>query len=313
VLDETPPLVTALQESGTTVQLLLAWRAENAPAFPPTYRIERVDIADAVGPQLLGYALTAAETVDHGTQLAYDPEYTLRSSQYFTLERKDWPGGNLFERLGDFLNLDRFDRKRLTKPRLYTVAVQTSNGNAFFGNGMSALQVLGQKRGAFNLVWDGSTFNAFTDSVATFSSSFDWVAWQDRLYILNLAGFHMEFRDAAELRQAVRDHVNQITRGRLKIQNADALVARCEANVAMAAKLRRIADHGIQEYDIDALKQYAEDYALDLEWIGDAVVFKDTFARQWDVLILLDEDRTEGPVSHRKYESSSKRVLPTVP
>jgi hypothetical protein len=232
----------------------------------------------------------------------------LKDHEYFELERSDLPGSNFFDELADFQNLPMFKRERLTKPRLYVVAVQTAEGNAFFGKRMAYLKVLHQKAGLFATVWDGSTFNSLTDSVATFSTSFDWTLWNDTLYVLDAAGFHAEFRDSDALRKAVADHVGTITKS-LAIKNADKLIDRCRANVAMASKLKRIAEHGLYTRPVSELQQYAEKFGIEVEWQGDVLVFDDSFEGQWSVLKLLDEDRTEGPVTHRHYESAAKREV----
>jgi hypothetical protein len=301
----------AVADPEASTQLLLAWRRSDTAAFPPSYRVELVDLDQGVAATFRAFAASTAPIVDSGNVIPYDPEYLLRAGECFVLPKADWPGGDLFSQLDDFLNRDRFARRRLTKPRLYVLAVASPKGTAFFGKTMGALRVLSQKPGMFAAVWDGSTFNALAESVATFSSTFDWVIWQERLYVLNAAGFHAEFRDNDSIKQAVRTHVEAITSGILKISNSEALITRCQANVAMASKLQRIADQGIQRHDIDELKKYASEYEIAVEWDGDSLVFEDTFTTQWSILILLDEDRTEGPVSHRKYEASSKRVLET--
>ena len=217
-------------------------------------------------------------------------------------------GSNLFSDLIDFQNCPVFKKQRLAKPRLYVVAIQSPNGTGFFGKRMAYLKVLSQKKSLFAAVWDGSTFNALTDSVATFSTRFDWVLWNSVLYILDGNGFHAEFRDSAALKKAVGEHVDAIC-VKLAIKNSDKLVERCRSNVQMASKLKRIAERGLQDQPVAALKKYASDYKIPVTWEGDALVFDDSFAGQWAILNLLDEDRTEGPVSHRKYESAAKREI----
>jgi hypothetical protein len=283
--------------------LTLAWR----PASP-FYKVELVEIEEDVSNTFLTYARGAADTLAAGVEIPYDPEWPLKDHEYFSLPRVDLPGSNLFDDLEDFQNLDRFMKKRLTKPRLYVVAVQTPAGNAFFGKRMAYLKVLAQKRDAFAAVWDGSTFNVLTNSVATFSPDFDWALWDDILYILDGAGFHAEFRDSKALKEAVEEHVTTITQT-LPIKNVDQLIERCRSNVQMASKLKRIAERGLQTEPVDRLKQYATDYAIPVAWEEDVLVFDGTFEGQWSILKLLDEDRTEGPVSHRKYESAAKREV----
>ena len=148
--------------------LILAWRTT-----APDYRVELVDLQEDVSTQFLTYARRAAERLGEGTPIPYDPEWHLRDHEFFTLTASEFPTGNLFSQLSDFQNLKTFKRKNLTKPKLYVVAVQTSGHTALFGKRMAYLQVLKQKAGAFAAVWDGSTFNVLSESVATFSPQFD--------------------------------------------------------------------------------------------------------------------------------------------
>lgn len=73
-------------------------------------------------------------------------------------------------------------------------------------------------------------------------------------------------------------------------------------------KLEKVARGGIWREPVATLKKYSEQYGLTVEWGSDGgLVFDDSFEKQWEILKLLDEDRTRGPVSGRKYESSAKR------
>jgi hypothetical protein len=296
-------LVVALAGENANAHLLLAWRPS-----PPHYDVELVELEADVSEAFLKYARDVATALASGSHIPYDPEWPLKSHEYFELPEADLPGSNLFDDLKDFQNRPTFKKHRLKKPRLYVVAMQTPQGNAFFGKRMAYLKVLTQKRGMFAAVWDGSTFNALTDSVATFSTSFDWVLWDGVLYILDGNAFHAEFRDVAALREAVEEHVTTITKT-LKIKNSDELIERCRLNVQMASKLKRIAANGLHTQSVDVLKEYATDYNISVDWDEDALVFDGTFEGQWSILKLLDEDRTEGPVSHRKYESAAKREV----
>jgi hypothetical protein len=256
-----PSLVNALDDPETSAQLVFAWRRQEVTTFPWAYRVELVDLAETVVAEFRKYATAGAKVVDAGNSIEYDPEYRLRQGECFVLTRDEWPGGDLFTQLESYLTLPRF-AQNLTKPRLYVLAVSSRTGNAFFGKTMGALQVLNRTKGAFSAIWDGSTFNALAESMATFSKSFDWVIWQDKLFVLNAAGFHAEFRDNEAIKRAVSEHVAAITSGTLQIRNSEALISRCQMNVALAAKLKHIAEQGIQQYDVATLKKYSADYGI---------------------------------------------------
>ncbi len=292
----------ALDEA--TTHLILGWRGD-----PARYRLELVELEQSVGTVFLNNAKRVAEQLGERDVLAYDPEWPLREHEYFELGDDELPGGHLFTDLADFHNLRTFKRKRLTKPKLYIVAVQTPDGSAFFGKRMAYLKVLSQSPSMFAAVWDGSTFNALNDSVATFSTKFDWVYWAQTLYVLDSANFHAEFRDATALKDAVAAHVQNIAE-HLTIHNADAMTARCQTSVPMASKLRRVAERGLHLTSSPAqLRDYATRYKIEVQWDADDLIFDGSLEGQWAILKLLDEDRTEGPLSHRHYESATKREV----
>jgi Domain of unknown function (DUF4868) len=305
--DNQEPLadLLALTEDATTGTFLtLAWKTA-----APDYRVCLVELEDDVSKPFLNYAHTEAASLASGTRIDYDPEWILKDHEYFELALDEFPTTNLFDELSDFQNLDSFAKKNLTKPKLYVVALQGSEESAFFGKQMAYLQVLKQKAGLFAAVWDGSTFNALTDSVATFSQRFDWVVWRDTLYIQDANAFHREFRSLEVLLAAVSGHVEGICT-RVSILNAESMIKRCQSSVKMASKLKRISERGLHlSSSIDELKQYAIDYDIGVTWSSDALVFDGSLESQWDILKLLDEDRTEGPLTHRHYESAAKREV----
>ncbi len=297
-------LLAAVEEISSRPFLILAWRTT-----PPDYRVELAQLEDNVGQEFLSHARRAAARLSEAAYIAYDPEWLLRDHEYFALAKDEFPSTNLFDKVSDFQQLLTFHRRNLTKPKLYVVAVQSSGEVALFGKRMAYLQVLKQKPGVFAAVWDGSTFNALGDSVATFSAQFDWILWREVLYILDAGSFHAEFRDLVALRDAVAAHVASIST-RVGIVNADAMIARCQSNVQMASKLKRISERGLQLTSTPAqLMQYAKDYGIGVAWQGNQLVFDGSLEGQWNILKLLDEDRTEGPITHRHYESAAKREV----
>ena len=289
--------------------LLLGWR-ESAGA----YRVRRVQMDDDLAEHFLDLARKVAkDLLSERLEVPYDPEWPLKDHEYFALPNDPPVGGDLFELLEDYTNLDFFNRRDLTKPRLYVVAVHTADGIAFFGKRMGAsLSVLSRrKRGVVRAVFDGSTFTELEASVATFSTTFDWIVWpgaKGTMYVLNAREFHAEFRDIPALMKNVEDNVLAI-RSKIEIENHEKFIERCQRNVPMASKLKHVVEHGILGWDIADIRKYSVDYDLKIQWNGDNLVFEDSIEGQWNILKLLDEDRTEGPVSHRHYESAAKRQI----
>lgn len=297
-------LARAVANPSAQAHLTLAWR--NAP---PAYTVQLVTIDSSVAQRFLDLARDAADQLaTQRVRVKYDTEWPLGLHEYFALTDDEIPGENLFDDLTDFLNLERFHKRSLTSPRVYTVAVQTSAGLALFGKRMAYLKILNRKKGVFAAVWDGSTFSDLEASVATFATTFDWLLWDDVLYVLDAKNFHAEFRDNEAIRRAVADHVDTI-RQTIGIQGADELVARCQSSVPMASKLKHVVETGIWREPISTLKKYAVERGIDVVWDKDELVFDGSIERQFAILKLLGEDRTHGPVSGRTYDSAAKQVV----
>jgi hypothetical protein len=297
-------LVGLVTADDATAHLTLAWRPS-----PGHYAVHRVEIEADLSEEFLEYAgASAGHLADERVAVPYNPEWPLKGNEYFALSGQEIPGGNLFPDLADFLSLPRFQRKALRKPRLYTVAVQAEAGTALFGKRMAYLKQLGRRKGRFSATWDGSTFNELEVTVATFSTGFDWVLWDEVLYVLDAKNFHAEFRDQEALREAVQGHVDQI-RSRIEIIGADDFAERCKRSVPLASKLQSVIENGIWEKPIPELKAYATQRGIPVEWDGDALVFDGSIDRQSAILKLLDEDRTHGPVSGRTYDSAAKQAV----
>jgi hypothetical protein len=297
-------LLHDVEDASARTHLTLAWRTSG-----PEYRVELVELENDVSKVFLGNARQVAHQLAEGSRIDYDPEWPLKEHEYFQLGHDELPNTDLFDQLSDFQNLTTFKKKRLVKPRLYVVAIQSNKRTVLFGRRMAYLQVLKQSPSVFAAVWDGSTFNALEDSVATFAKLFDWIASEDSLFVLDAGGFHAEFRDTAALKAAVADHVAAIAE-KVGIVNADQMVARCQSSVPMASKLKRVAERGLHLTATPAeMKDYAVKFGITVTWDGDSLVFDGSLEGQWSILKLLDEDRTEGPVTHRHYESAAKREI----
>lgn len=305
--NERKDLLAAVSDDGANANLLLVWRKAQ-----DEYACHRVQMDEDLATEFMNLVQEAArDLLEERHLVAYDPEWPLGDHQFFAIPNDPPVGGNLFVSLADYANLPWFKKANLTKPSLYVVAVWTQGGVAFFGKRMSQLQVLGRRNKVLGLTWDGSVFHELHGSVATFARDFDWILWPNAtgtMYVVNAAGFHAQFRDTAELRAAVDGHVLRITE-KIAIENAGELAERCRRSVPMASKLKRVVEDGILDWPIAELRKYGEERGIAVVWSGDALVFDGSIEGQWNILKLLDEDRTEGPVSGRTYESSSKRKI----
>ena len=56
----------------------------------------------------------------------------------------------------------------------------------------------------------------------------------------------------------------------------------------------------------EVLRNYGQEYGIAVDWNGDRMVFDGSVEKQWNILRLLDEARTLGPVTGKHWETSSK-------
>jgi hypothetical protein len=303
--DPRSDLQVALRSDEASASLVLAWRKDQA-----SYRVERAQLTDDLRTHFLKLCRTTADDLLNGRRkVDYDPEWHLASDEHFEVPNDPAPGGDLFKQLADYLNVGWFTRGNMTKPTLYVVPVWTPSGTAFFGRRTAQLSVLGRRSKLLKLTWDGEVFDELHDSVVTFSPDFDWVVWpnvEGTMYVLNAVGFHAVFRDLAAVRASVDANVAALT-AKIAIENTQEFAERCRVMVPMASKLQRVVSDGLMNRPIADLKKYAQERKIDVTWNGNALVYENSIEKQWNILKLLNEDHTLGPVSGRTFDSPVKR------
>jgi hypothetical protein len=116
----------------------------------------------------------------------------------------------------------------------------------------------------------------------------------------------MMFRDIPALMAQVDAHLTIITQ-HVGIKNLDAFADRIKSMPGMMVKLQGIIERAdMHTRPAPELRQYAVDYSIHVEWDGDEMVFDDSVEHQWNILRLLDEARTLGPVTGKHWDTSSK-------
>jgi hypothetical protein len=124
--------------------------------------------------------------------------------------------------------------------------------------------------------------------------------------VLNKKNFHAMFRDIPALVAKVEEHVAAI-RTHIEIDNADEFVARIKAYPSMMVKLQRIIERAdMHTRPPDQLRNYGQEYGIAVDWNGDRMVFDGSVEKQWNILRLLDEARTLGPVTGKHWETPTK-------
>jgi Kiwa KwaB-like protein len=250
----------------------------------------------------------AVELRDERTGRAYDPQWHLDTGEFFHVSNQPPIGGDLFAKLASFATAQQFkDRRRLRQPNAWIVVAQLDDGSiAHLGARITAKAVLDRNSKILRVVYREDGFDALDDTVITFGEGFDWIAWQNVMIVLNATNFHAMFRDIPALVAQVDANIASVTQ-HVAIENLDELRARIKSFPGMMVKLQGIVDRAdMHTRPPDVLRNYAAEYDIDIDWDGDSMIFDGSVERQWNILRLLDEARTLGPVTGKHWDTSSK-------
>jgi hypothetical protein len=239
---------------------------------------------------------------------AYDPQWDLGSEEFFFLSNEPPVGGNLFAKLPGFASLREFkERRRIRQPNAWVVIAQLDDGTiAYFGARITAKSVLERNSKILRIVYREDAFDTLDDTVITFGEGFDWIGWQGVMIVLHAVNFHAMFRDIPALVAQVDANINAVI-AHVGIENLEAFRARVKAFPGMMVKLQGIIDRAdMHTRPPQVLRKYASEYSIAVDWQGENMVFDGSVEKQWNILRLLDEARTLGPVTGKHWDTSSK-------
>jgi hypothetical protein len=238
----------------------------------------------------------------------YDPEWDLREREYFLLDNEPPVGGDFFPQLTEFASLPAYeDRRRQRRPNAWLVVAQLPDETlAYVGARITPARVLERTGRKLRLVYREGAFDSLDETVVTLSPSFDWLAWKGALLVLDAKNFHQTFRDIPALIAKVDEHLAAVTE-HVPVANLDDLATRIKSYPAMMVKLQRIVERAdMHTRPAQVLREYGEEYSIPVDWDGDTMIFDGAVERQWNILRLLDEARTLGPVTGKHWDTSSK-------
>jgi hypothetical protein len=294
----------AAQAASATVQVCFAYKDS-----PTDWKFRRLPLHGGLQEDFRVRIESAAQTLrDELVGRAYDPEWDLQPQEFFYLSNEPPVGGNFFAQLAGFADLPDFDeRKRIRAPSAWVVVAQLDDNTlAYFGARVTPSAILRRNSPALRIVYRDNAFDTLDDTVVTLSPDFHWVAWQDVIIVLDKNNFHAMFRDIPALVAKVEEHMATVTQ-HIGIDNANDFVMRIKAYPAMMVKLQRIIDRAdMHTRPPEVLRDYGQEYGIAVDWNGDRMVFDGSVEKQWNILRLLDEARTLGPVTGKHWETSSK-------
>ena len=285
----------AAKTAAAIVQVVFAYKNS-----PTDWQFRRLPLHGSLQEEFRSRVEAAAvELRDARFGRAYDPEWDLQPQEFFYLSNDPPAGGNFFAQLSGFANLPDFeDRRRVRVPNSWIVIAQLEDDTlAYFGARITAAAMLRRNSPTLRIVYRENEFDTLDDTVVTLSPAFHWIVWQDAMIVLDKNNFHAMFRDIPALVAKVEEHVATVTQ-HIGIDNVDGFVSRIKAYPAMMVKLQRIIDRAdMHTRPPEVLRNYGNEYGIDVDWNDDRMVFDDSVEKQWNILRLLDEARTLGPVT----------------
>lgn len=287
-----------------TVQVVFAYKNN-----PTNWDFQRLPLFDGLQDDFRSRAEAAAVDLRDGRRgRAYDPEWELQADEFFYVSNDPPIGGNFFNKLPNFATLPEYvERKRIRQPNAWVIVAQLDDGSlAYFGARITAAAVLSRSSKALRIVFRDDAFDHLDETVVTLKPEIDWIVWQGIMVVLNAKNFHAIFRDIPALMRMVDSHLASIAQ-HVGIINMSDLADRIKTTPAMAVKLSRIIERAdMHTRPPRVLRQYGKDYNIVIEWDRDQMVFDGSVENQWNILRLLDEARTLGPVTGKKWDTSSK-------
>lgn len=209
--------------------------------------------------------------------------------------------------------LFREDDNVIDHLRFYAIIVsQTARSRAAFFRTYSPTRELTRHSGFAALLSRGS-YNKVESKVFLFDYSIDCFAWDEYLFIQNVAGFQRIFKYFEQLRARANETVDFVS-ARVPISNLDQFRAACTGQLQMMSKLAQIAQQPyLNRVGMEDIKRTIHEFHLDVQIIDEngqeRLVFEPEPRKRWLILKLLDDDFLGSVMSNQKYEVNSKSAL----
>jgi hypothetical protein len=290
--------------AGATVQVVFGYRNTGID-----WDFQRLPLHGELQTEFQGWVEDAAIHLrDDLTGRAYDPSWQLQPEEFFYVENDPPVGGDFFPQFAEFAQLPLYkERKKIRQPNAWVIIAQLSDETlAFFGSRITAKSVLSADSRILRIIYDDDGFNSLDNTVVTFGSDFDWIAWHDAMIILDQKDFEQMFRDIPALQAKVDANLVKVVE-HIGIANLAEFSTRIKGNPTMMVKLQSIIDRADMHTRSPAeLQKYATEYDIPVDWKGEELVFDGSIEKQWSILRLLDEARTLGPVTGKHWDTSGK-------
>lgn len=194
--------------------------------------------------------------------------------------------------------------------RFYSVVIQgKARSNAIFFRNYSQKKELTRGKG-FALIMKRGSYDKVKSKVFLFDELIDFFAWNDVLYIKNVAQFQKIFLYYDALQEKAEKTIKEIAK-RVPIDNESDFTNACKSNPTMLAKLASIANKPyLKDVSFKDIRKTIDEFELDIETNTkkgkERLVFDANPSKRWLILKLLDDDYLGSMMTNEKYEVNSK-------
>jgi Domain of unknown function (DUF4868) len=203
------------------------------------------------------------------------------------------------------------DEKFVAGLRFYAIVVQPPEGDAvYFFRAYSPRKMLSRSR-SFAMIFSEGVYDRVTDPMFLFDHTVDCVCRSGVMFLFKKEHFHEMFRFFEMVRKVAGETLETI-RAAVPIQNFEAFVKDCEANMSKLVKLNHIAAKPyLARLTIDDIKKVIvkNNLAVSIVKVGDREMIVYEHTDKWVLLKLLDDDYLWSLMTEQSYEVTGKREV----
>jgi hypothetical protein len=280
--------------------------------------IQRLSLHESVAQDFRNVALEST-TPDGLILRKYEPGYTPGAEELLYLELKDESEVAAtvthVARAGDAEHFAEAEEV-VDALRFYVIVVGAGGGRqAVLFRSYSPKKELSRRPG-FALMLQRGSYDRLTRKVFLFDEDVDCFAWDQIMFVRNVAAFQRIFKYFEQLREKAAATVDAVME-RVPIGNGAAFKAACTEQLPMMAKLAQIASKPyLPRIRMTDIRRAIEEFTLDIKIVEEAgaekLLFESEPRKRWLILKLLDDDFLGSVMSREKYEVNSKvSLVPT--
>lgn len=312
-------LLTQAAQQGTPeeVRVFLFRRSE------ADFAVEQLKTTEALAEEFAAVATAFAREHTSHTLVPYSAGRTPSDHEIATLAAQAVPGlADLVQSLEGDVDLPSFSvsgsvGKKLT---FYVVSLRSSNpGWLHFFRAKSSRSLRLSRSRKIAAFFTGELFDQITEDPLLFDQSFDAIANDTTVLMVNQRNFEKSLDFLTSARQAAEATLRTVTK-KLPVANLEEFLVAASADINMISKIRSITEKISRNPDyaktltrgrLIAFAAQHPNLELDLEGPAgkEKLVFHNDPQRRWRILKILDDDYLHSQLTEFDYEVNSKDFL----